>query len=363
MHHQHGSEAACDEPALRCASKVTPAFGSDGTLWLAWMAGGRISVAQFQRRRPAAFQRRSQVTRSAQSRLGAGRPAEDRVDRKGGIALAFSIFKDKAFNGQVLYTRSADGGRSFRRVRPITASNESQRFEALGLDDDGAVFAAWLDKRNRVPAQQRGKKYEGAGLFFASSNDGGATYSEARMAQDNTCECCRLGLAFAGPGRPVSCSGTFLRAASAITRSLRLPIRRRRVKFTGSAGTIGRSPHAPIMDRACRFRRRAPTMWRGTPMARCARDCSMRARATAARLSPPLAIGRPDRNPSRPYVLAGPHESAMVWKEFDGEKTTVNLMTSRDDGETWSPPKPYRARRIVRSSLAGLDGRRSIYPG
>src|SRR4249919_4228756 len=45
MHHQHGSEAACDEPDLRCASKVTPVFASDGTLWLAWMAGGKISVS------------------------------------------------------------------------------------------------------------------------------------------------------------------------------------------------------------------------------------------------------------------------------------------------------------------------------
>src|SRR6185295_3648676 len=44
-HHQHASEAACEEVELRCASKVTPAFAPDGTLWLAWMAGGRISVA------------------------------------------------------------------------------------------------------------------------------------------------------------------------------------------------------------------------------------------------------------------------------------------------------------------------------
>ena len=67
------------------------------------------------------------------------------VDRNGGIALAFSIFRDKAFNGQVLYTRSTDGGKSFSELRPITASNESQRFEALGLDADGLVFAAWLE--------------------------------------------------------------------------------------------------------------------------------------------------------------------------------------------------------------------------
>jgi len=44
-HHQHASEAACEEAELRCASKVTPAFAPDGTLWLAWMAAGRISVA------------------------------------------------------------------------------------------------------------------------------------------------------------------------------------------------------------------------------------------------------------------------------------------------------------------------------
>ena len=45
MNYQHVSEAACDETTLRCASKVTPAFGPDGTLWLAWMAGGQVSVA------------------------------------------------------------------------------------------------------------------------------------------------------------------------------------------------------------------------------------------------------------------------------------------------------------------------------
>ena len=45
MNHQHASEAACEETSLRCASKVTPAFSPDGTLWLAWMAGGQISVA------------------------------------------------------------------------------------------------------------------------------------------------------------------------------------------------------------------------------------------------------------------------------------------------------------------------------
>jgi hypothetical protein len=61
--------------------------------------------------------------------------------------------------------------------------------------------------------------------------------------------------------------------------------------------------------------------------------------------SAPLQIGRTDRSPSRPYVIAGAHGAAMVWKEFDGEKTSINLMTSQDDGASWS-----KAREIASTS-------------
>jgi hypothetical protein len=107
----------------------------------------------------------------------------------------------------------------FAELRPITSSNESQRFAALGLDADGSVFAAWIDKRNRVPAQQEGRKYEGAGLFFASSKDGGAVYAEARLASDNTCECCGSVWRSPAPAVPWSCSGTCSKAVCGITRS------------------------------------------------------------------------------------------------------------------------------------------------
>ena len=181
-HHQHASEAACDEPALRCASKVTPAFASDGTLWLAWQAGGQVSVASSK----DGGQTLSTPVAVTKERLNLDWGPDARpkivIDREGRIAVAFSIFRDKAFNGQVLYSRSSDGGKDFAEPKPITSSNESQRFEAMALDQDGSLFVAWIDKRNRVPVQQEGRKYEGAAVFFASSRDGGATYSEARMA-------------------------------------------------------------------------------------------------------------------------------------------------------------------------------------
>jgi hypothetical protein len=361
MNHQHASEAACDETILRCASKVTPAFSPDGTLWLAWMAGGHVSVAR-SNDAGHSFSTPVQVTREKLN-LDWGPDARPNivVDRKGGIALAFSIFRDKAFNGQVLYTRSADGGKSFAELRPITANNESQRFEALGLDADGSLFAAWLDKRNRVPAQQRGEKYEGAGLFFASSNDGGVTYSEARLAQDNTCECCRLGLAFAGPGRPVI---VFRNIFEGGVRDHAI------VTFSDPAtpGEVHRISRDDWQIAACPHH--GPSLsisaagtyhvaWYTNGKVRKGLFYA-RSRDGGTTFSEPLPIGRPDRNPTRPYVIAGPGEAAMVWKEFDGEKTTVNLMTSRDDGATWSPAKTIASTTDTSDHpLLVSDGRRS----
>jgi hypothetical protein len=361
MNHQHASEAACDETILRCASKVTPAFSPDGTLWLAWMAGGQILVAR-SNDAGHSFSTPVQMTKDRLN-LDWGPDARPKIviDRNGGIALAFSIFRDKAFNGQVLYTRSADGGKSFSELRPITASNESQRFEALGLDADGSLFAAWLDKRNPVPAQQRGQTYDGAGLFFASSNDGGATYSESRLAQDNTCECCRLGLAFAGPGRPVV---VFRNIFEGGVRDHAI------VTFSDPAtpGEVHRVSRDDWQIAACPHH--GPSLsisaagtyhvaWYTNGKVRKGLFYA-RSRDGGATFSEPLPIGRPDRNPTRPYVIAGPREAAMVWKEFDGEKTTVNLMTSRDDGATWSPAKTISSTMDTSDHpLLVSDGRRS----
>jgi len=55
--------------------------------------------------------------------------------------------------------------------------------------------------------------------------------------------------------------------------------------------------------------------------------------------SEPMPIGRPDRNASRPFVLATSRAVWLAWKEFDGEETTVLLMNSRDGGKNWIPPK------------------------
>jgi hypothetical protein len=54
--------------------------------------------------------------------------------------------------------------------------------------------------------------------------------------------------------------------------------------------------------------------------------------------SDPMPVGHFDRNPSHPFLIAARNALWLVWKEFDGEKTTVPAMISRDNGSTWSTP-------------------------
>jgi hypothetical protein len=338
--HSHAAEAACETTELRCATKVTPVFSQDGTLWLAWMAGGQVLVAS-SKDAGQTFSTPAQVTQG-KLELDWGpdaRPKID-VDRSGNIALAFSIFKDKAFNGQVLYSRSTDGGKTFAPPQPITDNMESQRFEALEFGPDGTLFAAWLDKRNRVPVQQSGKKYEGADLFFATSRDGGATYTQAKLATDNTCECCRLGLAFDGSGHPVV---VFRNIFEGSIRDHAI------VTFVDLAtpGEVHRVSQDDWQIAACPHQGPSLTIGpAGTYHVAWYTNGKIRkgvfyaqSRDGGKTFSDPLPVGQPAKSPSRPFVIAGSQGTAMVWKEFDGEKTSVNLMTSADDGKTWSQPR------------------------
>ena len=339
MGHQHASEAACEGAELRCATKVTPFFAADGTLWLAWMAGGSVSVAA-SRDVGKTFSTPAPVT-SQKLNLDWGPDARPAlvVDGKGGIAVAFATFRDQAFNGEVLYSRSEDGGKTFLPVKPITASTESQRFQALALDEDGTVFVAWLDKRNRLPAKAAGQSYDGAGLFFASSRDGGATYTGAKLAHDNTCECCRLGLAFAGPGRPVVVFRNIFDGG----------VRDHAVVAFNDLATPGEIHRVSTDDwqiKACPHH--GPSLsvspagayhvaWYTNGKARKGLFYA-HSRDGGRTFSEPMPIGQADHNPTRPYVLSTKAATTLVWKEFDGETTTVMVMQSHDDGETWSKP-------------------------
>ena len=55
--------------------------------------------------------------------------------------------------------------------------------------------------------------------------------------------------------------------------------------------------------------------------------------------STPMRVGSATRRVSRPYLLAAGSRVWLAWKEFDGERTTVQVQTSDDSGASWSPTR------------------------
>ena len=168
------SRSDCADLSLSCATSATPAFGPDGRLWLAWSAGGRISVAH------SSDQGRSFSTPVAVNRQvdrideGADSRPQIVVAANGTITVLYDLFHGR-FVGQVLASRSTDNGASFSPPQPVSDNSASQRFQSLALDASGDLFAFWIDRREEIAAKKEGREYPGGALAFSTSHDGGGT--------------------------------------------------------------------------------------------------------------------------------------------------------------------------------------------
>ncbi|MCB1953923.1 MAG: exo-alpha-sialidase, partial [Rhodocyclaceae bacterium] len=94
----------------------------------------------------------------------------------------------------VRFARSLDGGRHFDE--PLTVNDDhapiSHRFDAMARDGRGRIYLTWLDKRDLSAAQAGGTDYAGAAVYYAVSEDNGASFTANRRLVDHSCECCRI---------------------------------------------------------------------------------------------------------------------------------------------------------------------------
>ena len=330
---------ACAEPTLECALFATPYVAPDGTLWVVWASSDQIYVAR-SGDAGRTFAAPVAVTRGP-VRLDTGSDQRPQlvVDGRNRVVVSYAIIRDERFNGQVLVATSTDGGATFSMPRPITASQASQRFITLTRDASGDIFAAWIDKRNGAAALQAGKPFPGASLAYAWSSDGGQTFSPARIAHDNLCECCRLGVAIAGAHRPVVLFRNIFsgeRDHAVLTfEGETAPGPARRVSADHWA--IDACPHhGPSLAVGIDGAYHAAWFSGGGE-----RRGLFYARSSdgGRTFTAPRSIGTAGRQPTRPYVLAVGDRLWLAWKEFDGERSTVNVMLSRDGGISWDQPR------------------------
>jgi hypothetical protein len=336
MHH-HAQPTACQTTALACASVVTGAFAPDGKLWLIWTAGGRVSLAN--------STNLGKTTSTPVTLPATSLPLDDGPDARpkivigdGGRVVVTFATRDDKYNGHAFIVRSSDGGKTFAAPQPMTSGSPSQRFEAVALDKDGRAFAAWIDKRNVAAAKAEGKPYAGAALAFAWDDKPGGKLETAAIARDNTCECCRIAVAFAGPGKPVVLFRNIfeggIRDHAVITFAGATPGPLYRV--SDDDAKIDACPHqGPSLAIGGDGTYHATWFALGRKLKGLYYAHSEDGGKT---FSQPMHLGEPDTQTSRPYVLAVGNTVYLAYKSFDGTKTSIELMTSRDSGKSWSKP-------------------------
>ena len=333
--HEHYDDASTAPscPELKCASTVSAAFGNDGALWLVWAAGGRVSIAKSADLGKSMSPAATLPARELPLDNGPDARPKIAVARDGRLVVTFAT-RDPKFNGHAFVIASNDGGLTFSPPAPIAADSPSQRFETAAIDADGRAFVTWIDKRNVAAARKNNVPYAGATLAVAWEKSPGGALGEATIARDNTCECCRIAVAFAGPGKPVVVFRNIfdggIRDHAVIT-------------FDGATpGPLDRVSDDDAKLDACPHH--GPSIAIGPDgtyhvtwfaLGRKLKGLFYaRSQDSGKHFSTPMPLGDGARQMSRPYVLAGADGVYLAYKTFDGERTTIEVKSSRDGGKT-----------------------------
>ena len=194
------------EPALGASA----AFAADGRLWVASARDGHVLLRHsddFGRTlsEPVTVNARAEPI----SAEGENRP-KLALGAHGEIYISWTHPLPTPYTGRIRFARSLDGGRHFDA--PITVHHDqaeiTHRFDALAVDAGGHVLVAWIDKRDMEYAKAHGTGYAGAAVYYAWSDDRGASFAPERKLADHSCECCRIALA----RTPDGAIGAFWRA-------------------------------------------------------------------------------------------------------------------------------------------------------
>ena len=333
-----GKPPACEGSGLECANAATPFVMADGKLLLVWTSGGKVSVAQSVDLGKT-FTAPVVVAEHGKS-LDTGGDARPQIvsDAKGNVFIAYAFFKDKNWNAQINKALSDDGGKTFSTPKSLVANGSSERFPSVLMRPDGDFFITWIDKRLIADIKKSGQQALGGSIAYSFSSDSGKTFSPEKIAHESSCECCRIGVSVDPKGeiaiiyRAIFPGGIRDHASQII--SSKGPEQARRVS-KDEWKTDACPHHGPSIAVSGSGRIHAAWFTQGS-----ARTGVFYAYSSnqGASYSKPSRVGAEGANVSRPYLLALGARVWLVWKEFDGMKTSVYLKQSADDGNTWSKP-------------------------
>lgn len=308
---------------------VEPAVGGDGealsNIVLAWSADGGQTWA-----RSAPLLQ----TPEAVEANGEGRP-KLAFGKQGELFVSFTSPLSRPHTGTIRFVRSLDAGQTFSA--PLTVQRDraltGHRFDSMMVDREGRIFIAWIDKRDADAARASGRAYRGAAVYYAVSRDNGASFQPDVRLADHCCECCRIALAMDPAGR-VFAMWRHIFAPNVRDHAMAL------LSPHGKPGIIERVSADNWRIDACPHH--GPSMaFDGTGRrhqvwfsgAQQGGGLFYSATVPGKRKYAPAPLG--GMLAQHGEVMTSGAAVAIVWKEFDGERTQVRSRWSADNGASW----------------------------
>jgi hypothetical protein len=261
------------------------------------------------------------------------------VDTLNNVFLAYAFFKDSNWNAQINIARSSDGGKTFTSPQSLVNDGSSQRFPSVVIRPDNSIFIAWVDKRLVADAKKSGQQRLGGSIAYSFSNDAGNSFAPEKIANESSCECCRIGASLDPQGgvgiiyRAIFPGGIRDHATQIITPSGADKVQR---VSRDEWKTDACPHHGPSIAISSSGKIHVAWFTQGSSRSGVFYANSSNQGET---YSKPQRIGAENAIVSRPYLLTVNHSVWLVWKEFDGVKMSIYLKQSIDDGKSWSIPK------------------------
>jgi hypothetical protein len=250
----------------------------------------------------------------------------------------------KPYTGEIRLVRSTDGGQTFAPPLTVHANRDliGHRFDALAVDRAGRVYVAWIDKRDLEAALARKESYAGAAIYYAVSDDGGASFRGDYKLADHSCECCRIALALNTEGLPV-----------ALWRHVFAPnVRDHALAVLAPDGKPAPSMRATFDDwqvDACPHHGPAlayaedGTRHQAWFHAKGEEGGVFYAAATPSGvLGTPMRLGSPQA--AHADLAVRGQTVVLAWRQFDGQSTAILAKLSGDGGRTWRDAELARTR-------------------
>lgn len=260
-------------------------------------------------------------------------PPNIAVDQQGHIYVIYAAEGSQPVT--VYSSLSVDGGVSFTKPLPISdKASEANSFQArLLLNHQNQAYVFWHDERDRSDWRQLGN------AIYYTRIDKDFSQSRVYKISDKLCECCHIAAGFDALNQPIllarfiypdnSRDHGLIEAALEGKESIT-----RRVTF--DQWRIEACPeHGPSLAIANDDRFHMTWFTQGSERQGIFYAYSV---DHGKHFSLPLKLGTGGKLASHPDVITENQRVVLVWLEFDGEKTDLVSMQSKDGGQSWLTP-------------------------